>query len=166
MVKESNKNKVTIVIPTFNREKFVVKTIDSALKQTVKCDIIVCDHGSRDNTPNVMKKYAGKIKYIRREDDFGPHYGWLEGILHAKTELVHIHYDDDLMEPTFIEKTLKLMSDDVGMVCVQAKTFDYDKNQFTKQPTLQDKELGHTGKYNSSVFEKLFLKKFLTECFF
>ena len=89
------KNKVTIVIPTFNRAKLVCDTIDSALAQTVPCDIIVCDHGSSDNTPEVVKKYGDKITYIRRERDFGPHFCWLEGVLNANTDLVHIHYDDD-----------------------------------------------------------------------
>ena len=46
--------KVTIVIPTFNRADYVTKTIESALNQTVPCDIIVCDHGSSDNTPEVV----------------------------------------------------------------------------------------------------------------
>ena len=100
--------KVSIVIPTFNRANLLVKTIESALNQTVNCEIIVCDHGSSDNTPEVMEKYKNKVKYIRRDKDLGMHFCWLEGGLSTTNDLIHIHYDDDYMEPTFIERTLSL----------------------------------------------------------
>lgn len=112
---------VTIVIPTFNRCDFVQKAIDSSLKQTYPCNIIVCDHGSKDDTPKVMQKYKNKIQYIRREEDFGPHFCWLDAVLHAKTEYVKILYDDDWMDPTFVEKTLALMKKDVSCVITNAQ---------------------------------------------
>jgi len=86
-MEENRKSKVTIVIPTFNRSEYVQKAIDTSLAQTYPCEVIVCDHGSTDNTPKVMKKYKNKIKYIRRDEDFGPHFCWIDGILHADTEL-------------------------------------------------------------------------------
>ena len=86
---------VSIVIPTFNRATLVQKAIDTSLAQTYPCEVIVCDHGSSDNTPEVVEKYGDKIKYIRKEQDFGPHYCWLDGVLNAKGKYVHIQYDDD-----------------------------------------------------------------------
>ena len=86
-----NKNpKVAIVIPTFNRSKYVQKAIDTSLAQTYSCEVIVCDHGSKDDTPKVMQKYGDKIKYIRKEEDFGPHFCWLDGILHTDAEFIHL----------------------------------------------------------------------------
>lgn len=122
------KTEVTIVIPTFNRRDYVQEAIDSALAQTYKCDIIVCDHGSTDDTPEVMKKYDDRILYVRKDEDFGPHFCWLDGVLHAKTEYVKILFDDDLIEPTFVEKTLSLMRDDVSCVFTNAK-YTYEKDQ-------------------------------------
>lgn len=112
---------VTILIPTFNRSGYLQEAIDSALKQTYPCNIIVCDHGSTDDTPKVMEKYRGRVEYIRKEEDFGPHFCWLDGVLHAKTEYVKILFDDDWIEPTFVEKTVSLMSDDVSCVITNAK---------------------------------------------
>ena len=74
---------MAIIIPTFNRSEFVQKAIDTALSQTYPCEVVVCDHGSSDNTPKVMKKYGNKIKYIRKEEDLGPHFCWLDGLLTA-----------------------------------------------------------------------------------
>lgn len=151
------KNKVTIVIPTFNRSNLVCDTIDSALAQTVPCDIIVCDHGSSDNTPELMKKYGDKITYIRRERDFGPHFCWLEGVLNANTDLVHIHYDDDLMEPEFIEKTLKYMTDGVGMVFTDAKVLDRITNKVIVPACFNFAQKMETGILGTDKLEKMLL---------
>jgi glycosyltransferase involved in cell wall biosynthesis len=42
---------VTIVIPTFNRSAMLRRCIESALAQTLACEVIVVDHGSKDDTP-------------------------------------------------------------------------------------------------------------------
>jgi len=108
--------KVSIVIPTFNRVKFLEKAIETSLAQTYPCEVIVCDHGSTDNTQELMKKYKNRVKYIRREKDFGPHFCWLEGILNAEGEFIHLQFDDDYLHKEFIKKTIKLMRKDVGFV--------------------------------------------------
>ena len=151
-------NKVTVVIPTFNRADYVCKTIDSAINQTVECDIIVCDHGSSDNTPDVVQKYGDRIKYIRRERDFGPHFCWVEGVLNADTEYIHIHYDDDLMEPSFVEKTLALMSEDVGMVFSEASIYDLNSGNIVNPELFNIKKKNwKTGTMKSSVLEEWLL---------
>ena len=81
---------ISIVIPTFNRADMLPKAIDCALNQTVPCEVIVSDHGSIDHTAQVAAEYGDKITYIRREKDFGPHFCWLEGVLHATGEFVHL----------------------------------------------------------------------------
>jgi glycosyltransferase involved in cell wall biosynthesis len=126
-----NNKKVSIIIPTFNRAEYVVTCIESCLSQTVNCEIIVCDHGSTDNTPEVMKAYSGKIKYVRRELDSGVHFCWLDGILHATNDLIHINFDDDWIEPTFVEECLNLFSDDVGCVFSDAVVFNEKKGEFS-----------------------------------
>ncbi|MFV1535330.1 glycosyltransferase family 2 protein [Phaeobacter sp. JH209B] len=116
--------RVSIVVPTFNRADMLPKAIDSALDQTVACEVIVVDHGSTDHTPQVAAEYGDKIIYVRREKDFGPHFCWLEGVLHASGEFVHLQYDDDWIAPTFIEKCLAVLSYDVGFAFTGAEVVD------------------------------------------
>ena len=115
---------VSIVIPTFNRAEMLPKAIDSALAQTYPCDVIVADHGSTDTTPAVAESYGSKITYVRREKDFGPHFCWLEGVLHAPGDYIHLQYDDDWIAPSFIEKCVSLMQDDVGFAFSGAEVVD------------------------------------------
>jgi glycosyltransferase involved in cell wall biosynthesis len=123
-------HKVSIVIPTFNRAIYLEKCILSCLDQTVKCEIIVCDHGSSDNTQELMKKYHDKVIYIRREVDYGIHFTWLDGIIISSSDLIHINYDDDWIAPTFIEKCLGLMNDSVGCCFSNVCMFSQESDSY------------------------------------
>lgn len=149
---------VSIVIPTFNRSGFVERAINSSLNQTHKCEVVVCDHGSNDDTPEVMKKYENKITYIRREKDFGPHFCWLEGVLNASSEYVHIQFDDDWVDESFVEKALGLMGDDVGVVFANARVVNLVTNEARPCTFLKKNNL-KTGIYNNKILEKGCLKK-------
>ncbi|MEP1327356.1 glycosyltransferase family 2 protein [Pseudophaeobacter sp.] len=116
--------KVSIVIPTFNRVEMLPKAIESALTQTYPCEVIVVDHGSTDDTPQLAETYGEKIIYVRRERDFGPHFCWLEGLLHATGDYVHLQYDDDWIASNFIEKCVGLMQEDVGFAFSGAEVID------------------------------------------
>jgi glycosyltransferase involved in cell wall biosynthesis len=106
----------SIVIPTFNRAGLVRRAIDSALAQTYPCEVILCDHGSTDSTPEVAARYGDRIRYIRRSDDRGPIACWRDGVEHARGDVIHFTYDDDWIEPEFMGKCIALLRDDVGFV--------------------------------------------------
>lgn len=67
--------KVSIMITTYNREKFIHEAIDSALAQTfTDYEILIIDDASTDGTEEIVKKYIEKnpkIKYIRNEQNIG-----------------------------------------------------------------------------------------------
>lgn len=61
--------RVSIIIPTYNRAHLICHSIDSILAQTYPdYEIIVIDDGSTDNTGETLKKYGGRIKYVRQEN--------------------------------------------------------------------------------------------------
>ena len=122
-------NSVSTVIPTFNRELFLKKAIESCLEQTINHEIIVCNHGGADGTDEMVKQFHGKIKYIKKEVDNGPHYCWLDGIMEAKGDFINLLVDDDWIDPNYIEECMKYFDDsNVGFVFTQAKVYD-DKHQ-------------------------------------
>ena len=117
----------SIIIPTFNRAHLVPRAIESAINQTYPCEIILCDHGSTDHTPEVAKQYKGKIRYIRKEEDQGPIVCWRDAVEHANGEIFHITYDDDWIEPTFMEKAIALLHPDVGFVYTNVVLYHSDE---------------------------------------
>ncbi len=53
--------KITIGIPVFNQVEYLPDAIESALSQSVECEVIVCVDGSKDGSLEVAKKYPVKI---------------------------------------------------------------------------------------------------------
>ena len=126
------KSDVTILIPTFNRGYLLERAIKSSINQSYKSDIIVCDHGSTDNTKEICEKYLNQITYIKREIDYGIHFCELEALLAAKTKYIHFCFDDDWMHYKFIEECLKLMRADTGVVYTKDIVTDINKSEEIK----------------------------------
>lgn len=115
---------MTFVIPTFNRPEMLQQAVECCLEQTVAAEVIVVDHGSSDETRRVCERLPPTVNVVRRERDSGPIFAWLDGVLHASTEFINLHFDDDLKNPRFAEECIKLMQEGVGMVFTQARIVD------------------------------------------
>ena len=56
------KNQIDIVLPTFNSEKFIIKTINSIINQSFKnWRIIIVDDASTDRTVSILKIFYEKL---------------------------------------------------------------------------------------------------------
>jgi glycosyltransferase involved in cell wall biosynthesis len=91
---------VSVLIPTFNRDYILYKSLDSILAQDYPLfEIIVVDDGSSDKTSEVMERYLreypDKIKYIQK-----PNGGLVsarnEGMRHASGEFIALQDSDDI----------------------------------------------------------------------
>ena len=95
MTKEKNEFKVSVVIPTYNRIKFLYRAITSVLKQSYPIDeIILVDNGSTDQTINFLKKKFSSIKVIN-EKKRGVSFARNEGIKNCKNEWIAFLDSDD-----------------------------------------------------------------------
>ena len=140
---------VTIVIPTFNRSVMLRRCIDSALAQTQPCEVVVVDHGSSDDTPQVVRGYGDRVRYLRREKDNGVHFAWVDGVVSAQGEYVHINFDDDYLDSRFIEKCMAMMAPDVGLVFSKVSLRDEDSGRV--ESILFDR-FGTSSLYPASAF--------------
>jgi len=60
---------VSIVIATYNREKYIGECIDSALNQSyLNSEVIVVDDGSTDGTRKICEGYGDKIRYFYKSN--------------------------------------------------------------------------------------------------
>jgi glycosyltransferase involved in cell wall biosynthesis len=91
--------KISIVIPTFNSEKFLKNTLDSILSQTYKnYEVIICDNFSKDKTRSIVKYYSKSCKKIRffQKVDSGVAEALNFGFSKAKGQLLCWLNSDDL----------------------------------------------------------------------
>ncbi len=87
---------VSIIIPTFNRKRFVAEAIDSCLSQTYdQVEIIVVDDGSTDGTADFLRvKYGDSVRLLVGSNQ-GPGIARNRGIAEARGEFIHFLDADD-----------------------------------------------------------------------
>lgn len=92
--------RVTVVIPTHNRAALLPRAIASALAQTAlpRCDIVIVDDGSTDDTPDVAASYADRIHYLRQPNR-GPAAARNAALRACPNEFAAFLDDDDHWEP-------------------------------------------------------------------
>lgn len=122
----------SIVIPVYNRAHLVHRAIDSALAQSHPCEILVVDHGSTDDIGSVINRYGNQIRYIRRETDNGPIEAWRDGAEQATGEYLHFTYDDDWIQPDFMEKCIAHLRSDVAFVYTRVTLHGAENRTRTK----------------------------------
>jgi hypothetical protein len=98
---------VSIVIPTYNRADLLPQAIDSALHQTYgNVEVLVVDDGSIDRTPEVCRRYAGQVKYVRKENG-GTGSALNVGIQKMRGEWFKWLSSDDYLQPEAVELLLR-----------------------------------------------------------
>lgn len=90
--------KVSIITSCFNREATIGDAIESVLSQTYPdIEYIVIDGASKDNSLNVIKRYAHKIARIVSERDKGMYEGLNKGLRLATGDIIGLVHSDDFL---------------------------------------------------------------------
>lgn len=109
--------KVSIITPLYNQAEYVSETIESALAQTYKdVEIIVVNDASTDNSADVLAKYEGRIKLVHNASNRGLPATRNVAIHWSTGDLILPLDSDDKIDPDYLEKTVPLMTDGVGIV--------------------------------------------------
>ncbi|WP_445240421.1 glycosyltransferase family 2 protein [Microcoleus vaginatus] len=60
---------ISVIIPAYNGDRYIVQAVESALGQTFNnLEIIVVDDGSTDRTQQVLQPYLDRIRYIYQKN--------------------------------------------------------------------------------------------------
>lgn len=99
-------DKISIIVPVFNVEKYLSKCIESLVKQTYKnIEILLINDGSQDNSLNICKEWEkkdGRIKVFSQRNQ-GLSEARNTGIKNAKGNYICFVDSDDLVLSDFIE---------------------------------------------------------------
>jgi len=131
-------NKVSVVIPSYNRKDIIGRAIDSALAQTYKdIEVIIVDDGSTDGTAEYIQKTFPNIKIFIQENN-GAASARNLGISESDGEYIAFLDSDDYWLPEKIEKQISSITNnsDTGMNVVEHDFIEKDgfmnKNHFKK----------------------------------
>jgi len=114
---------ISIIIPLYNKEAFVVEALQSVLKQTVyqeyngsnsgsnfSHEIILVDDASTDNSVAHIEPFLSEgIRLVQHAENKGLSATRNQGIASAKGEWITYIDADDYWEPTFLEKIQQLI---------------------------------------------------------
>jgi hypothetical protein len=102
---------VSVVVATYNFERFLARALDSVFAQDYPADaieVIVVDDGSTDGTPALMEAYAGRVTYIRKAN--GGHLSTFDrGIGEATGEYIALLDGDDEWLPHKLRAQVDLL---------------------------------------------------------
>jgi glycosyltransferase involved in cell wall biosynthesis len=109
---------VSIIVPLYNKEKTVSRTIESILKQTFQdWRLIVVDDGSTDNGVEVVKQFQDERIRVISQENRGPGAARNRGIKEATCEYVAFLDADDQWYRWYLENSIKAIDQsDAGFV--------------------------------------------------
>jgi len=119
---------VSVVITTYNREKFINKAIESVFNQTYNnIEIIVVDDGSTVNYASaICNKYANCNYYFKPNGGLSSARNF--GVTLAKGELIAFLDDDDFWRLDKLEKQVEMLHYNPSVDCVHSSAAVVDKN--------------------------------------
>lgn len=106
---------ISVVMATFNGEKYIKKQLKSIISQTKKVDeIIIVDDCSSDNTVKLIEQFKNKynqnLKLYINKVNIGYRKNFKKAISLCESEYIFLCDQDDIWYPTKVEEMLKIMT--------------------------------------------------------
>jgi glycosyltransferase involved in cell wall biosynthesis len=155
---------ISIVLCTYDREKYLDKCINSVINQTfTDWELLVVDDGSQDNTFEVVNLYVQKFKNIRylKHQNKKQCYAKNAGIQASFGKIITFIDSDDTYKPNHLEPRLEYLKSNPeidlleGGVLIEEEIFVADYFQPGKTINLRECVMGATFFGKRKVFFEL-----------
>ncbi len=106
------KDKVSVVMATYNGQDYLEESIDSILKQTYPYfEFIIVNDGSRDQTPGILNNIKDpRVRVYHLAENYGVSYARNFAFAKAQYDWVFLQDDDDISLPHRIEEQLNYLN--------------------------------------------------------
>lgn len=115
-----NKPLVSIGMPTYNRDRWLPRSIESLSNQTYEnIELIICDNASTDHTYETCQEYLKKdprIRYYRNDTNIGMIANTNRAFSLSQGKYLVLTGDDDTYEPGFIEECMIILEENPEVV--------------------------------------------------
>jgi glycosyltransferase involved in cell wall biosynthesis len=121
---------VSVVMPVYNHERFLERTLASVAAQTVApCELVAVDDGSSDGSAAVIERFARAAPFpvtLVRQRNRGAHVALNRGLALARGRTVALLNSDDEFHPQRLERMVAMLGDDAGFAFSDAELIDDD----------------------------------------
>lgn len=147
--------KVSVIIPAYNVEKYIKRTVESVLSQTLKnIEIIIINDGSTDNTNTIIEELANiddRIIIVNKKNG-GVSSARNKGLDIVRGEFIFQLDGDDWIEPKCFEEMVD-HAEKYNLDIVVANFFiDYDNGNVQVRKDLQDVKFLNSEEYLEQLF--------------
>lgn len=115
---------VSVIIPVYNAEKYLDRTLGSVFRQTYKkIEVVMVDDSSKDRSSEIIKNYqleGQKITYYLQNKNLGAGYARNKALELAKGQYVAFLDSDDEWMPDKLERQINLMKEKKSPFCYTA----------------------------------------------
>ena len=137
-----NINQISVVIPVYNAERTIIRTLESIVNQSVKpYEVILINDCSTDNTKTVCEVFSQKYDYIRVYsllENGGVSKARNKGIELANGNYIHfIDSDDTITEDTYL-KLYKIINEFQYDLVTTGTNFIINNSKHTKRNVKED----------------------------
>jgi len=137
---------ISIIIPTFNQEKFIGRCLRSLLDQSLDrklYEIIVINDGSKDYTNLALNLFKDEIKLVTNKKNMGLPYSLNKGILSSKGRYVVRVDSDDYVNKEFLNILWSFLSSNPDMDAVACDYYQVDeKERILKRVNVNNHPIG------------------------
>lgn len=132
---------VSVIMPTYNSEKFIEKTVASALNQTYrKLEVIIVDDCSKDNTRTVVERLSdndSRVRCVFQNENQGAAVARNVGIKNARGKYIAFLDSDDTWLPDKIEKQINVLRNGHPFVFCAYDFVDGDGNHIGNKSKIK-----------------------------
>jgi len=147
---------VSIIIPVYNAEKFIKKTIESVLSQTYKdYEIIIVDDGSTDNSKKILDEFKDKVRYFKQANS-GVSSARNRAIKEAKGEYIALLDQDDLWYSEKLKKQINFIKKNPNAGMVYSDCYYIDDKDKVISRVFENQKF-----YCGKIFENLVIENFI-----
>lgn len=149
---------ITIIIPIYNASKYMRKSIESALSQTVQdIEVILIDDGSTDNSYKICCEYKEKdirVKLIKQNNQ-GVSTARNAGLTQATGKYIMFFDSDDYASSNMAEEMIKLIGDNEMAISGVCK-IDVKGNRIFPLPPIETYHMSHWEAISSMYKDRYF----------
>lgn len=121
--------KVSIVLPSYQNERFIDRTVESALAQTFgDFELLIADHASTDGTWEALQKYTAdpRVRLFRTEAGGGAERNWTRVTELAQGQYLKLLCGDDVLYPTCLQRQVEALdaNPSAGITAVRRDLID------------------------------------------
>jgi len=152
---------VSVVMISYNQEKFIRSSIESVLLQEYQnIEIVISDDASTDGTVKIIKEYAekypNKFNVITSKKNVGPNENWFKAVIESRGKYAIGLAGDDEFLPDIISEYINIMEEDSNIAICYSDAIVFDTNKQKVLYKLSDKAPTSSGGIDFALSDAIY----------